>query len=118
WPSRFDVTVPGDRRPTGIKTHRTTLHRHDLTRQYGIRVTTPARTFLDVAPTLDDRRLTRAVNDALLSKHLSRSQLAETLARNPTHRSTPRLEPFVTTADGPTRSPFEDDFLAFCEHFG
>jgi hypothetical protein len=40
----FDVTVPGDRRPQGIRVHRSiVLTWRDLGRHFGIRVTSPAR---------------------------------------------------------------------------
>jgi very-short-patch-repair endonuclease len=113
WPASFDVTVTRDRRPKGITVHLSrTLHRRDVTTHYGIRATTPARTLHDRAPNLSDAALARAVNDALLSPYLTRSQLAEFLARHPNRR----LQPFVETTDGPTRSQFEDAFLAFCEN--
>jgi very-short-patch-repair endonuclease len=112
WPATFDVTVTRDRRPKGIAVHLSrTLHRRDVTTHYGIRATTPARTLHDRAPNLSDATLARTVNDALLSPYLTRSQLAEFLARHPNRR----LQPFVETTDGPTRSQFEDAFLAFCE---
>lgn len=115
WPASFDVTVVRDRRPKGITVHLSrTLDRRDVTTHFGIRATTPARTLADRAAQLSDATLARAVNDALLSPYLTRSQLAEFLARHPNKR----LEPFVETTDGPTRSQFEDAFLAFCERHG
>jgi len=115
WPTTFEVTVQRDRRPRGITVHRSrTIHRRDLTSHLGIRVTTPARTLFDCAPNLSDTALTRAVNDALQSNYLTRSQLAEFLDRRPSKR----LQPFATATDGPTRSEFEDAFLAFCERYG
>jgi very-short-patch-repair endonuclease len=118
WPTRFDVTIPGNRRPRGIAVHHTrTLQRRDLRTHQGIRLTSPARTLLDCAPTLTRRALARAVNEALLSKHLKRSHLAELLERSGSHRGTRLLTPFITHRGGPTRSEFEDAFLAFCERF-
>jgi hypothetical protein len=115
WPTSFDVTVKRDRRPRGIAVHISrTLHRRDVTSHLGIRVTAPARTLSDCAPGLGDTALVRAVNDALLSNYLTRSQLAEFLARHPNKL----LQPFVDATDGPTRSEFEDAFLAFCERYG
>ena len=40
------------------------------------------------------------------------------LARNPYHLGTRLLTPFADTAANPTRSPFEDDFLAFIAKYG
>jgi hypothetical protein len=120
WPSSFDVTVSSDRRPSGIIVHRSrTLTRRDLRRHYGIPVTSPARTILDCAPTLHrDGRLTRVVNDALLTPFLRRSGLREVRERFPTHHGAKLLAPFLDLDDGPTRSEFEDRFLEFCERFG
>lgn len=119
WQRQLEVTVPGDRRPDGLKVHRSsTLDRNDMTTQLGIRVTSPARTLLDYAPRMSERSLRRAVNDALLSTHLNRHALAELLARLPRHPGAAALAPFATERGGPTRSEFEDAFIAFCERFG
>ncbi len=40
------------------------------------------------------------------------------LERNPHHPGTPSLRPFVTAPSGPTKSEFEDAFLAFAETHG
>jgi predicted transcriptional regulator of viral defense system len=120
WPTVFEVTiVNGDRRPRGVAVHRSmTLHRRDTRTHHGIRVTSPARTILDCAPALTDKALARAVNDALLSKHLSNGQLADTMARHPHHRAAKRLTRFIDQPGAPTRSTFEDEFVAFCERHG
>jgi hypothetical protein len=112
--------VSSDRRPSGIIVHRSrTLTRRDLRRHYGIPVTSPARTILDCAPTLHrDGRLTRVVNDALLTPFLRRSGLREVRERFPTHHGAKLLAPFLDLDDGPTRSEFEDRFLEFCERYG
>jgi hypothetical protein len=119
WPAEFDVTVPGDRRLAGVRVHRCPgLSRGDRRRQLGIWATSPARTVLDCAPSLDDVALARLVNDARLSGQLRLPALAETLARFPLHAGTLRLRPFVERRGGPTRSEFEDAFASFCERFG
>jgi len=115
WHTPFEVVVPGDRRPRGITVHRSiTLSRRDVTTQLGIRVTTAARTLLDRAPTLTDKRLTRAVNDALHSRYLHEAELSEVLTRLPHHPGASRLIPFVANRIGITRSELEDAFVAFC----
>jgi predicted transcriptional regulator of viral defense system/very-short-patch-repair endonuclease len=116
WPSSFDVAVPGDCRRPRITIHRQSgLQRWDVRVHVGIRVTSPAWTIVDCAPSLTDRRLARVVNDALRSKHLKRWQLAEVVARRASRPGVQRLRPFIDATDGPTRSEFEDAFLAFCE---
>jgi hypothetical protein len=119
WPAPCEVTAPLDRRPSGVKVHRSpSLARRDLRTQLGVRVTSPARTLLDQAPRLTDRALKRAVEDARLSKYLKLSALTDLIERCPNHPGARLLLPFTTTGDGPTRSPSEDDFPAFCERFG
>jgi hypothetical protein len=118
WETPFQVTVIGDRRPRGIEVHRSSaLIRRDLTRQLGIRVTSPARTLLDSAPNLSDRSLKCVVNNARLSHHLHLPALADVIERFPRHPGAAPLGALVATPGGPTRSDFEDAFPAFCECF-
>ena len=120
WPPSFEVTVKGDRRPAGIIVHRSrVLTRQDVRRHYGIPVTSPARTLLDCAPALQrEGKLTRVINDALLTPFLTRSALSDVCERFPTHPGARLLKPFIDLDDGPTRSEFEDRFVEFCERFG
>jgi hypothetical protein len=116
WDAPFEVTAPSMRRHAGIKVHRSrTLARRDITRQLGIRVTSPARTVLDNAPRLTGKRLSRFVNGALRTPYLHVSALADVLNRNPDHPGTNRVLPYVRT---PTNSPLEDDFLEFARRYG
>lgn len=97
WHRPLEVTAHSRHRNQGVLVHRSrTLTRADVTRHYGIPVTTPARTLADLARVLDPRSLTRAVNDARL-RHLVRTEPGQT---------------------GPTRSVFEDAFLAFVHRHG
>ena len=80
-----------------------TLAPADVTTQHGIRVTSPARTVLDIAPTLTDAALTRAVNDARLAGYLQFGPLAELLARSTGAPGAARLE-LLIGGDAPTRS--------------
>ncbi len=114
----LEVTVPGDRRPHGIRVHRSaTLARRDITRQRGLAVTSPARTLLDLAPRLSERQLARAVNDARLARYLHLADLVDLLERIPRHPGARRLRPFADAHEGPTRSTLEDAFLEFCARF-
>jgi very-short-patch-repair endonuclease len=117
WHTPLEVIVLKDRRPKGIRTHRpTTIHRRDITVQLGIRTTTLARALLDIAPTLPERRLRRAVNDALHSPFMTDTELADVLHRNPTHKGHPLLTPFIAeTKTGITRSELEDTFKRLCK---
>jgi very-short-patch-repair endonuclease len=118
WRRPFEVTVSTGRHRRGIRIHRaTSLTRRDVRRHLGIRVTSPARTILDVTPRLTDKVLTRAVNDLRVSRQLRLSDLAELLNRCSNKPGAGRLRHFVETPRGPTRSEFEDAFLALCARF-
>jgi very-short-patch-repair endonuclease len=103
-----DVTAPSKHTHKGITVHRSATQ--DRTTHYGIPVTTPARTLLDLADVLDPASLTRAVNEARLRHLLSADHLAQTLAASPGRRTSA----FKVTPT-PTRSVFEDAFLAFVD---
>ncbi len=118
WETPFEVTARSARRRPGIHVHRAKLTRADVTTQLGIRVTSPARTVLDIAPRVTDATLTRAVNEQRLANHLRIEPLADLLRRCPRHPGTKRLIPFVETADNATRSMFERSYRAFAERFG
>jgi hypothetical protein len=118
WDKPFEVVVPGDRRPKGIKVHRSrTLHWRDTKTRLGIRVTSAARTIFDMAPRLKRKTLTRVVNDALRGP-LTKDALAEIVARMPHTQAAALLKPFVENDNGLTYSHLEDDFQSFCEKFG
>jgi hypothetical protein len=106
------VIVPRDRRPKGIRTHRPArIHRREITTHLAIRTTTLARTILDLAARLPDKRRRRTVHNSLHSKYMTNSQLAEVLQRNPTHPGTRLLTPFLAeTNTGITRSEIEHTF--------
>jgi hypothetical protein len=115
----FEVTARTARRRPGIEIHRSrSLGWRDITVHHGIRTTKPARTILDHAAALNDRDLTRLVNDALVSPYLTDNALPDLLARVPTHPSVKRFAPFIDRKGGPTRSHQEDDFPSFCARYG
>jgi hypothetical protein len=120
WDKQFEVTIAGgDRRPNGIRVHRsTTLRWQDVTRQLGIRVTTPGQTLLDMSPRLSDKSLKRNVNQALGSPWLTEGQLADTLARHPRAPGAGRIARLIGVNPSPTRSGWEDEFPDFCRKHG
>ena len=86
----IDVTVPGRKtrdRP-GIRVHKSQIHPRDATRQHGIPVTSPARTLLDLATTLPQEELDRAVEEAQVQRRVSTQSLNEQFERYPQHRGT------------------------------
>jgi very-short-patch-repair endonuclease len=118
WPRVPEITVPARRRPSGIRVHvHPALESQDIRRHRGIRVTSPARTALDIAPRLTSSQLARAVNEARLSRHLRLSALEELLARSPLHPGTALLKPFIEHPTGPTRSEFERRFTEFVREY-
>jgi very-short-patch-repair endonuclease len=118
WEMPFEVTVPSKRTRSGIRTHRSQLARQDITRQLGIRVTSPARTVHDMASRMTDKQLTRAVNDLRHAGYLHLDQLTDVVTRFPRSPASKRLRRLLVNPTGPTRSEFEDAFLAFAERFG
>ena len=120
WPWVTHVIVPRNRRPReGIKVHQPNpLLPRDLRTHNNIRVTSPARTLLDCAPTLTTKTLTRAVNDSRRTLRLRPHQLKDIAERNPRHPGTSRLKPFLDLKGGPTRSEWEDAFPEFCKRHG
>ncbi len=120
WQPPPEVTLAaGDRRPRGLLTHRCqSLKRRDMRRQLGVPVTSRARTILDLAPRLTAKQRTRLVNDARRDGFLHPDSFNDLLARNRYHPGAKLLTPFADTSTNPTRSTFEDEFLAFIEKYG
>jgi very-short-patch-repair endonuclease len=116
-----EITITqGDRRPRHILTHRCpSLQPRDITHQRGIPSTSPARTALDLAPRLTGKQRRRMVNDGRLNGYLRLDALQDVLDRNRYHPGTKLLTSFAdSNRRNPTRSPFEDDFLAFIANHG
>lgn len=118
WRFPVHVSIPSCRKRPGIITHRIrSLARADTVIHLGLRVTSPARTFLDCAPGMSRRRLLRALADARRSGHLKPAALQDILDRNPTHPGHASLAGAIS-AYQPTRSEFESAFLRFCQRHG
>jgi hypothetical protein len=113
------ILTNGDRRPRGILTHRCpSLRPRDVTHQRGVATTSRSRTVLDLAPHLSEKQLTRLVNDQLRDGSLRVAALTDILHHNPRHPGAKLLTPFADNHLNPTRSEFEDDFLAFTARYG
>jgi predicted transcriptional regulator of viral defense system len=95
----IDVTVAGreTRDRPGIRSHTARLHPRDATRKHGIPVTSPARTLLDLAATLPQRELDRAVEQAQVQRQASLHSLNEQFKRYPRHRGTAALTKAIRT---------------------
>jgi hypothetical protein len=118
WDTPFEVTVPSKRGRRGIRVHRAKLTRADTSSVEGLRVTSPARTLLDMTPRLTDRQLKRAFNRLRLDHRLTTEQLKEVLERFRRHPGAARLRPLAGIRHGPTRSRIERKFHAFCKRHG
>ena len=106
WPSPTHVTAPSERRHPGIHVHRSP--HADATTHYGIRVTTPARTLVDLADVLTPHQLTRALNEAQVQRLVTANELTTLLTRYPGRRTSQ-----LTPQRGATRSDLEDRFTRF-----
>ena len=116
-PDVVHVTAPRDHRLRGVRVHRSrTLSKADTTVHYGIAVTGPARTVLDLVQELADRDLARMVNDARIARLVSLEALRALIERSP-GRATARLKALIARDGGPTRSELEDAFLVFAERY-
>jgi hypothetical protein len=111
WDGRYpEVTTPAKRVHRGIRAHRSSmLEVQDVTRHKGIRVTTPARTLVDVAATFEYRALRRITRQAqsLTTIH----QILDTLDRLGPRRGSAKLTKILATGPAPTRSELEDMVL-------
>ena len=115
WDQPFEVTIAANRRPSGLRVHQTrTLTLADVTSERGLIVTNPARTILDIAPRLTDRRLARAINDLRLRRLLTLEALDSLTERVRGRPGAKRIRAIVGVSHGePTRSAFEDDWIRF-----
>ena len=111
WDDRYpEVTTTAQRTHHGIRVHRSsTLHAEDITRHKGIPVTTPARTAVDLAATLDYQPLRRVVRQALRLTTVNR--LLATVDRLGPRRGVTKLARILATGHTPTRSELEDAVL-------
>jgi very-short-patch-repair endonuclease len=109
-----EVTVAANvtRRHEGIRVRRSSYRaREDVTRRRGIPVTTPARTLLDLAGTLQHRTLRRAVRNAQSLRLTSVPQLTRALQCAGPRRGAAGLARILATGPAPTRSELEDVVL-------
>jgi Protein of unknown function (DUF559) len=101
----------------GVRAHRSRrLPGHERTELRGMPITTPARTVLDLAPRLSDRRLEqlldRGEDDRILDLRDLRRALAEHRGRAGTPRLRRVLEGYAPTV---TRSELEEGFVELCD---
>ncbi|WP_347058240.1 DUF559 domain-containing protein [Blastococcus sp. HT6-30] len=106
---RADLMVPLASRAESRadrRIHRSDLPPDDVTLRSALPVTTPARTWRDLAAVLQPPALL-AVTDQLLDGRCTRADLAEQLARRPTGRGCARARAVLPVADARSESPME-----------
>jgi hypothetical protein len=115
-----DVIVPrsGGRKLDGIRVHRRRLDPRDVWTRDGIRVTSPARTILDIAATMGPKALRRMVRQAQAERHVNVRQLLEILQRHRGHRGAAKLRAVIADGPAPTRSDHEDLVLDLVDRAG
>jgi very-short-patch-repair endonuclease/predicted transcriptional regulator of viral defense system len=119
-----DVTVPrtGSRKRPGLRIHRPrTIGSDEIATHDGIPVTTPARTILDLAATLQRRPLERLLDSAENARLTDVASLDALARAHAGHRGASRLlEALSTHVPGTTvtRSDLEERFLALCRQSG
>lgn len=118
-----EVTVPGRNpgRKTGIRVHRVRdLPADEIARRAGIPVTSPARTLLDVAPSLAAPALEQAVAYALRQRITTRGRILALIGRHPGRPGVPALRALLERPHAPafTRSAAERHFLALVRRGG
>jgi very-short-patch-repair endonuclease len=116
------VTVPVGVRHTrpGIAIVRCTLERRDVRRRHRLQLTSPPRTILDTAATLDKETLERLVAEAEYRRLASERELRQQLERNRGRPGTPALRELLGMPDGRqrTRSPAERHLLRLLRREG
>jgi very-short-patch-repair endonuclease len=119
WPEPLELISASDRRPTGLVVHHcTTLLRRDIRLMQGLRITSPARTALDIAPRVKTKRLTRIVNDLRHDNRLTVDQLKDITVRNPRHPGAKLIRDLIGDSQRePTRSELENAFLRLLKKY-
>jgi hypothetical protein len=120
-PARIEVTVPhGGRGPKTIRVYQSRiLDEHDFTVIDGIRVTTVARTLLDLAGAVPPRELKRTLDRAERLELFDRRAIEDVLSRARGRRGAKALRHAIE-AWRPrfTRQELEDRFFDLCEQAG
>ncbi len=122
--TRIDVTVPttgGRAKRPGLRIHRTpTLADDEVTERQRIRVTTPARTLLDLASSLPRRALERALDEAESRDLYDRRALEAVTNVHKGERGAAALKQALDTDAEPalTKSELEELMFTLCADHG
>src|SRR4051812_3682362 len=118
--ARIEVTVQGGGRQgdRGLQIHRVrSLSARDVTEHTGLRVTTVARTLLDLADVVDSAALEQAFERALMLRRFDRHAMGDVLDRANGRGGVAHLLALLAQLDDTppkTRSGLERQFLRFC----
>jgi hypothetical protein len=111
---RAAVMACGEGAVLGIRVHRVRrLDVRDTTKRHGIRVTSAARTLLDLADSFTPRAVRRAVRQAQAEQLVNLKQIADVLTRANGRRGARELASIVAAGPAATRSEAEDIVLDF-----
>jgi hypothetical protein len=115
-----EVTIArGHRRAhDGIRVHHAALTRGEVRLRDELRVTSPERTLLDLAATLPQKELDRAVNEALVLRLATADGLRSYLARSSRRQGARALREALRVEPRVTRSELEDAMLALIHKIG
>ena len=120
WPHRLELISPLQRRIPGLHIRRCSkLQRHDIRVHRGIRVTSPARTMLDIAQRASSRALDRFHNELRMRNLIKNDDLVDVARRNPRHPgATILIELAGASAGEAKRSMLEVDWPRFASRYG
>lgn len=117
-PGVVHVTVPrsGGRRAAGLVIHSTRrMLAADVVLVDGLRVTSPARTVLDIAPAADDQVVRRLIREAEQCGRLAAGEMRRAVDDQPRHPGAARVRRVdpETRAAALGQTPIEDELEAF-----
>ena len=113
------VTIPSRRaRRPEIAFHYAQLSSDEVTEQDGIPVTVPARTILDLAPSLTLPSLTRVLERADTIRPWPGPSIAQLIERYPRRSGAPRLRALMAEPLRMTRSELEARFVHLIDRWG
>jgi len=121
WPKTPQVWVATSHNPPTVETHHTdTLTATEVFQpEPNFRITSPARTLMDLAPTVKtDKQLTWMVSNAIVNGKVRLEQIATVLQRHPSDAGAKRLTQLLALfPDEPFRSPWEIDWPPFAAKY-
>jgi very-short-patch-repair endonuclease len=116
YEGRPEITAPTRRRHgAALTARRSSLDPDEITTHEGIRVTTVARTLLDLGQVLHPDQVERAIREADYLRQLDMTELETLLDRHPRRRGTAAIRKAIqqaAEARNGTRSEMEDRFIS------